>query len=174
MEQLQEGRGVLFEKFLAELVIAGLEDFADVLGHVFADTGKLAEFLGVFADVLDAFVEAIEKLGDFFVAAIAADYGAIDFQQLRGLTEDSGDFFVFHFRSYWSVVTTLLACSMSFSTCSRKASGSENFRSSRRRLRNITSILPEVNCSAKSKRCDSIARLWPLNVGRTPMLVTDQ
>src|ERR1700735_1410593 len=174
MEQFEKGGRILFKKLLTEFVVAGLEDFADVFGHVFADAGQLAELLGVLANVLDALVQAVEEFSDFFVAAIAADNGAIDFEQLRGLTQDSGDFFVFHFRSYELAVTMPFARSISFSTCSRRASGLENFRSSRSRLRNITSILPEVNCSEKSKRCESMARRWPLNVGRMPTFVTDQ
>ncbi len=39
---------------------------------------------------------AIEQLGDFLVAAIAADHGAIDFKQLGRLAKNFGDVFVFH------------------------------------------------------------------------------
>jgi hypothetical protein len=65
-------------------------------GHVFADAGEFAELGVVFGDFLDALVHAEEQLGHFFVGAVTADDGAVDFKQLRGFLEDFGDFPVFH------------------------------------------------------------------------------
>ena len=58
--------------------------------------GSSREFAFVLGDLLDALVQAVEQLGDFFVAAIAADHGAVDFEQLRRFLENFGDFSVFH------------------------------------------------------------------------------
>ncbi len=69
-----------------------------MLGHAVADAGQLFQLFGVFGEVLDALVNAVEQFGDFFVAAIAADDRAVDFEQLRGLAQDFRDFFVFHCR----------------------------------------------------------------------------
>ena len=57
-EQLEQRRRIFFQKLLAQLVVTGLEDLADVLGHVLADAGKLAKLLDVFGEVFDALVEA--------------------------------------------------------------------------------------------------------------------
>ena len=57
-EQLEQRRRIFFQKFLSQLVVAGLEDLADVLGHVFADARELAKLLDVFGEVFDALVEA--------------------------------------------------------------------------------------------------------------------
>ena len=67
-----------------------------MLGHVFADAGQFAELLVVFGDIFDALGDAVEQLGDFFVAAVAADDGAVNFEQLRGIAKYPGDFLVFH------------------------------------------------------------------------------
>src|ERR1700722_1737792 len=66
-----------------------------------------------------------------------------------------------------------LAASMSFSTCSRRASKVGNLCSSRRRDLKRTSMGPEVSVFEKPKRFDSIESDWPSKVGRTPTLVTD-
>ena len=90
-------RGRIFlQQLLAQGVIAGFQDLADVLGHVLADAGQFAEFLIVLGEFFDALVHAEQEFGDFFIGAIAADDGAVDFEQLRGFAEYLCDFAVFH------------------------------------------------------------------------------
>ena len=65
-------------------------------GHIVADAGKFGELVAVGGDVFDAFVHAVQEFGGFFVAAVAADDGAVDFQELRGLAQDAGYVAIFH------------------------------------------------------------------------------
>ncbi len=96
IEKLKNSGGIFFQQFLAEAVIAGGQNFADVLGHAFADAGKLLELLFILGDILDALGEAAEQIGDFFIAAVAADDGAINFEQLRGFAENFCNVAVVH------------------------------------------------------------------------------
>ncbi len=88
---------------MAQAVIAILEDFVDVLGHAFADAGKGGEFLAIFGEVFDALGDAVDQVGGAFVAAIAADDGAIDFEEMGGVAEDFGDFAIFHAGIIWEL-----------------------------------------------------------------------
>ena len=88
--------GYFFSSLLAQAVVAGLEDFLDVLGQAVADAGQFLEFFGVERQLLDRFGNAGDQLGGFFVTAVAADDGAVDFQQVRGLAQDARDFTIFH------------------------------------------------------------------------------
>ncbi len=58
--------------------------------------GNSFSFFRIFGEVLDALGNVIEQLGYFFVAAIAADDRAIDFEQLRRLAQNLRDVFIFH------------------------------------------------------------------------------
>ena len=88
--------GYLLSSFLRRRVVAGLENFADVRGHVFADAGEFGELGFVLGELFDAFVKAADQLGGLFVGAIAADDGAVNFEKLGCFPEDSGDFVVLH------------------------------------------------------------------------------
>ena len=50
----------------------------------------------VLGEVFDALVDAVEKLRDFLVAAVAADDRAVNLQQLRRLVQNSRHFSIFH------------------------------------------------------------------------------
>ena len=78
--KIEKGSGILFQQLLAQAVIAGLENFADVLGHAVAHAGQLFQLLVVLGEIFDALVNAIEQLGDFFVAAVAPDHRAVNFE----------------------------------------------------------------------------------------------
>ncbi len=95
-KQIEQRGRIFLQQLLAEGVVAGFQDFLDVLGHAVADAGQLFEFLVVLGEIFDALVDAVQQLGHFLVAAIAADDGAVDFEQLRRLAQDSGDLAVFH------------------------------------------------------------------------------
>ena len=56
-------------------------------GHVVAYAGKFLQLGVVLGEVFDALVDAVEQLGHFLVAAVAADDRAIDLQQLRRLPQ---------------------------------------------------------------------------------------
>ena len=96
LQQVEQRRRIFLQQLLAQAVVAGLENFVDVLGHAVADAGQFLELFRILGDIFDALVDAVEQLGDFFVAAVAADDRAVDFQQLRRLAQDSGDFPIFH------------------------------------------------------------------------------
>ena len=64
----------------------------DVFGHALADAGEIGELGFVLGEFLDAIRQAANQFGGFFVAAIAADDRAVDFEKLGGFAEDSGDF----------------------------------------------------------------------------------
>ncbi len=95
-ENFEKRGGIFFQQLLAQAVVAGFEDFADVLGHVFANAGKFAQLGGFLGDIFDALGHGEEQLGDFLVGAVAADDGAVDFKQLRCFAQDFGYFAVFH------------------------------------------------------------------------------
>src|SRR2546425_5369071 len=88
--------GYFFQKFLTQAVVALAEDFLDVLGHALADAGQFFEFFGVLGELRDGFGEPVDEFGGLFVAAVAADDGAIDFKELRGLAQDAGNLLVVH------------------------------------------------------------------------------
>ena len=63
--------------------------------------GSSRSFFVVLGDLFDALGHAEEQLRDFFVAAVAADDGAVDFKQLRRLAQDEYlcDFICFPLRA---------------------------------------------------------------------------
>ena len=44
LEQIEQGGRIFFQQLLAQAVVAGFQDFVDVLGHAFADAGQFLEF----------------------------------------------------------------------------------------------------------------------------------
>ena len=95
-ENVENRRGIFLQELLAEAVVAGLENFVDVIGHAFADAGKRGELGAVFGEIFDALGNAGKQFGGAFVAAITADDGAVDFEEERGLVKDAGDVAIFH------------------------------------------------------------------------------
>ena len=96
VEKFEERGGIFFQEFLTQAVVAFAEDFLDVFGHALADARKLLEFFCVLGKLRDGFGEPVDELGGFFVAAVAADDGAVNFKELRGLAQDAGDLLVVH------------------------------------------------------------------------------
>ena len=96
VEQVENRGRIFLQELLAQAVVVGLENFLNVLGHAVADAGQFGELGGIERQLLDRFRNAGDQLGGFFVAAIAADDRAIDFEQLRGLAQDAGDFTIIH------------------------------------------------------------------------------
>ena len=95
-KQVEHGQRILLQHLFTQAVIAGGENFADVLGHAFADTGKLLELFRIGGDGFDRFGEAGDQFGGFLITAVAADDGAIDLQQLCGLAQHARDVAIFH------------------------------------------------------------------------------
>ena len=58
--------------------------------------GISLSFFGRAAQIFDAIAEILNQFGGAFIAAKTADHRAIDFQQLRGLAQDTCDFAIFH------------------------------------------------------------------------------
>ena len=100
-ENFEQGHRIFLQQFVAQGVVAGLQNLANVRGHTFADAWQFLQLLLVLGDVLDAFVHAVQQLRHFLVAAVAADNRSVNFQQLRRLTQNSCDFSIFHVSSSW-------------------------------------------------------------------------
>ena len=83
---------------VAQGIVAGLENFLNVIGHAVADAGQFHQLGAVARQFFDGFGQAVEEFRDAFVAAVAADHGAVDFEQLRRFPQDAGDFTIFHVR----------------------------------------------------------------------------
>ena len=65
-EEVEKRRRIFFQELLAQAVVAGVEDFVDVLGHAVADAGKFGELLAVLGEFLDALGQAVEQFGGAF------------------------------------------------------------------------------------------------------------
>ena len=70
-----------------------------MFGHAIADAGQLLELFAVQGEFFDRFRNAGDEFGGLLVAAVTADDGAVNFQQLRGFTQDARDITIFHCRS---------------------------------------------------------------------------
>ena len=95
-EQIENRFGIFLEQLLAQAVVAGFDDFLDMLGQPFAHAGKLGQLLGVAREVGHRLGKAGDEFRGALVAAIAADDGAVDFQELRGVLQDARDLSIFH------------------------------------------------------------------------------
>ncbi len=67
-----------------------------MIGHAVADAWKLQQFLAIGGQFFDGFVQAVEELRGFFVAAKPANHCAVDFKQLRSFPQNARDFAVVH------------------------------------------------------------------------------
>ena len=67
-----------------------------MIDHALADAGEFEKFFRSGDELFDGLREAFDEFGGFFVGAVAADDGAIDFEELRGFAEDASDAFVVH------------------------------------------------------------------------------
>ena len=95
-EQFEHRDRIFLQQLFAQPVIAGGENFADVFGHAFADAGELFELFRLTRHGLDGFGKAGDQFGGFLIAAIAADDGAVDLQQLCGLAQNARDLPILH------------------------------------------------------------------------------
>jgi hypothetical protein len=98
IEEFENALGIFFEEFLAEAVVAGFNDFSEMFDHAFANAWKFFEFIGRFDHLGDGIGKAFDEFGGFFVSAITADDGAIDFAELSSLAEDASNLSVIHGR----------------------------------------------------------------------------
>src|SRR6267154_1355688 len=64
--------------------------------HAVANPGKLFQFFGFLGELFDGVGQSRNKFGCFLVAAVTADNGAVNFQQLRGLAQDASNLLVVH------------------------------------------------------------------------------
>src|SRR5712664_167194 len=96
LQQIQNGRRIFLEEFFAQRIIAGLNDFLQMLDHAVADSRKLFKFSWLLDELLNGFRQAVDQFGGLLVAAVSADDGAINFQELRGFAKYAGDLFVVH------------------------------------------------------------------------------
>ena len=68
--------------------------------------GSSLSFLSSCGDFFDALRHAVEQLGYFFVAAVAPDDRAVNFEQLRRLAQYLCDVSIFHRRFSRSPMST--------------------------------------------------------------------
>src|SRR5258708_29564477 len=64
--------------------------------HAVANPGKLFQFFGLLGELFDGVRQSRNKFGCFLVAAVTADDGPVNFQQLRGLAQDASYLLVVH------------------------------------------------------------------------------
>ncbi len=95
-KQFEHGQRVFLQQLFAQRVVPGGENFADVLGHAFADARKFLELFRIAGHDFDRFGQAGDQFGGFLITAVAPDDGAVDLQQLRGLAQNARDLPVFH------------------------------------------------------------------------------
>ena len=67
-----------------------------MVGHVVADAGEFGELFVVLGEFFDALGDGFEEFGGFFVGAVAANDGAVDFEELSRFAKDAGDVAIFH------------------------------------------------------------------------------
>ncbi len=95
-KQFEHGQRVFLQQLFAQRVVPGGENFADVLGHAFADARKFLELFRIAGHDFDRFGQAGDQFGGFLITAVAPDDGAVDLQQLRGLAQNARDLPIFH------------------------------------------------------------------------------
>src|SRR5439155_857257 len=64
--------------------------------HALADSGQFFELFRFLDKLLDRFRQTINQLGSLFVASVAANDRAVNFEQLDGFAQNAGDLFVVH------------------------------------------------------------------------------
>ena len=67
--------------------MSGLDDFRDLAGQVFADTGKLRQVASGRQQALDALRQAFDHAGCAAIGAHAKLIFALDLKEFRGLIE---------------------------------------------------------------------------------------
>src|SRR5713226_6836974 len=67
-----------------------------MLDHAVADTREILQLFRVLCQLFDRVWQPRNELGRLFVAAIAADDGSVDFQELRGFPQDTSYLLVVH------------------------------------------------------------------------------
>src|SRR5882762_1227262 len=72
-----------------------------MLDHAVANSRKFLELFRFLDQLFDGFGQRVDQLGGLFVTSVPADDRAINFQKLRGFTEDSGNLFVVH---SWAII----------------------------------------------------------------------
>jgi len=65
-----------------------------VLNHAIADSRKFLELLRLLDQLFDGFRQRVDQFGSLFVTSVPPDDRAVNFQELRGLTQDSCDLLV--------------------------------------------------------------------------------
>ena len=60
-QQMQNRFGIFFEEFCSQGIIAGLENFLDVIGHALADAGQFHQFFAVARQLFDGFGQAVDQ-----------------------------------------------------------------------------------------------------------------
>src|SRR5260370_41807596 len=61
LQQIQNGRRVFLEELFAQRIIAGLNDFLQMLDHAVADSRKLFKFSRLLAELLERCPPAVDK-----------------------------------------------------------------------------------------------------------------
>src|SRR5438046_4971913 len=94
VQQHQERRRIFLEQLPAQRVVAGLNDFLQMLDHAVADSWKFFELFWFLHELFDGFGQAVDQFGGLLVTAVSADDGAVDFHMLSSFTVVEGNLFV--------------------------------------------------------------------------------
>src|SRR5258708_18979378 len=96
MQNIQQRDRIFLEQFLPQTVVAGFQDFLQMLGHALDYSWQFLQLVRVFRQILDGFVHSGNQLRGFLVTAIAPNDGAVDLEELRGVAKDAGNRLVVH------------------------------------------------------------------------------
>ncbi len=96
LQHVQKRRRIFLQQLLAQRVVAGLHNLLEMFDHAVADSRQFLELFRLLHQLLDRFRQAVNQLGRLLVAAISADNGAVDFEELRGFAQYACNLFVVH------------------------------------------------------------------------------
>src|SRR5260370_4831924 len=103
LQQIENGRRIFPQQRLAQRVVAGLHNFLQVLDHAIADSRQLFQLFRFLDELLDGFRQAIDQFRGLLIAAITADDGAVNFEELRRFAQYAGNLFVVHAGDYRAI-----------------------------------------------------------------------
>ncbi len=97
-QEFEHGGAVFFQQLGVDFDGSLVKKMLEVGEHALADAGDGEQFFGILDQVGDLVRQSLDGLGGVAVGADAEGILAVDFEQVGGFVENSGDGFVVHGR----------------------------------------------------------------------------